>query len=314
MTQDSKHPSNKDSGTKDNATPDHNSEKANTGIKVRRWIWWICVATLLLFLAQYIEGFQRNLLVPSLVIVLLAFAASARAFYIQFTNNHGTGLEAHLRSASIVLLGLCVCGFLFWFNVLRCRNTRIVQFDSRLVHTPSDPPYPPTTTIGGVQFSKGMADVRFYVTPKEVSIQNLDFQIGLDHKLTSTCIFDIGQIGQYSDVKLFPPQQAMTAIGIVDEHGSNQTIVLDPGTKGAFEVGKSFGPVWRIQCAEVLHDTTLQLVLMAGQPLSFESKADLKWIPTSIDAWGSFDSRENDGSVHNHPFHIRMRLTPPHSN
>ena len=56
---------------------------------------WMCLAGLLLFLAQYVEGFDPKLLFPSLIIVFCGFVASATAFWIQYTNNNGIHLDAH---------------------------------------------------------------------------------------------------------------------------------------------------------------------------------------------------------------------------
>jgi hypothetical protein len=93
------------------ATPQRGKNK---GVHVRAWIWWLCLSGLLFFLAQYLESYDRKYLVPSLVVVLLGCVASARAFWIQYVNNHGKHLDAHLRAAGIILIGVVFCGWLWW--------------------------------------------------------------------------------------------------------------------------------------------------------------------------------------------------------
>ena len=111
MDKDTDNHSCENASAKNDASPNPTNNK---GSRVRAWIWWLCIAGLLLFLAQYVESFDHALVIPSLVIVLLAFVASARSFWIQYTNHHGKHLDAHIKSAGILMVGLIVCGWLFW--------------------------------------------------------------------------------------------------------------------------------------------------------------------------------------------------------
>ena len=76
----------------------------------------MCIAGLLLFLAQYVEGFHHTLIMPSLLIASLGSLASAIAFWIQYTNNNGRHVDGYIRATLILFLGLAICAALYWWN------------------------------------------------------------------------------------------------------------------------------------------------------------------------------------------------------
>jgi hypothetical protein len=117
MHQNAKNPTEKQSGAQENAGgPGDNRGGVKTKTRTRAWLWWMCTAGLLLFLAQYVEGFNSHLIVPSLLFVFLAFAASARSFWIQYTTNNGSRFDGYVRAACIVFVGVASSAGLLWWH------------------------------------------------------------------------------------------------------------------------------------------------------------------------------------------------------
>jgi hypothetical protein len=117
MQKNTKDPIDKHSSAENHAAPSDEKKggvKAKT--KVRAWLWWMCLAGLLLFLAQYVEGFHHTLIIPSLLIASLGSLASAIAFWIQYTNNNGRHIDGYIRASLILFLGLAICAGLYWWN------------------------------------------------------------------------------------------------------------------------------------------------------------------------------------------------------
>ena len=125
------------------------------------------------------------------------------------------------------------------------------------------------------------------------------------HKLfvsTKAVIFDMKQVTQFPGVTIIPPETPKRAIKIIGQNGREELIPLDAAiTSGV----KPFGPVWRVRCAEVFNDSTLEVVFDVGQ--SPGARKETNWSPTLIEAWGSFESG-NGNDAPSVPFHVKQLL------
>lgn len=240
------------------------------------WVQNTVVALAILFLTGLIGGVMKN---PKIIIVFSAIGLTVIVWFI-----------------AIALLT----------EYDRPKDERAVQFDSRIARNPSDNPYPTNLTIGGVTFDKSKADVRFTISPKKYSIKNLDFSIGFDRGISPAVIFNMGQVSSFRGVTFIPPEIPTMMVKIKEEDGQEMMIPLDAGAAGLL-IGNPFGPVWRVHCDEILHDSTLELILKVGQAPPPGTQAAAKWSPTVVEAWGSFDA-EGENGVHSVPFHIKQML------
>jgi hypothetical protein len=210
-----------------------------------------------------------------------------------------------LVSVGIPMLIAIVIGFAY---IITWPPERAVTFDAYIAHRPSDPPYPSNTIIGGIKFEGNLVDVRVDVTPREYSIQNLDFRVVLDGDTSLAMIFDMGIIGQYPGVSIFRPEISGMAIKIIDADGKPKIFPLDSGNTGIISAVKPVGPVWRVHCEEAFADATLRLVIMAGRFSEHPRNPD--WSPTTIDVWGNFEAKGQSGTKTKH-FHIKTLFIPP---
>jgi hypothetical protein len=155
-----------------------------------------------------------------------------------------------------------------------------------------EPPYPPNTTIGGLSFGKGDADIRLEFETGSVPIYALDFNVQIDRSIRPTLILGIGKLEGFSEIKCEPAQSVQLAAQTLNSQGIRSTISLEPvSTADNVTMGPGIASVFRIRCPEIPHDSKLRLAVQA-RPLGAAAE---KWKPRRLDIVGTYEFQNGSG-------------------
>jgi len=174
-------------------------------------------------------------------------------------------------------------------------TNEMIKFEARLV---SFDGYPPGTSIGGMPFEKGFAYLKLDVKSQNKTIKNLDVKVALEKYLSQETIFDVAQISTFTGVTCFPAiDPGPLAIQGITQNGSNYTLPLEGGLQSPLvSQAKPFGPLWRIHCEEIFHNSTMSFAIKTKN-----MKNPMEpWQPVEIDVLGSYDI-DGSGGIHNYP-------------
>jgi hypothetical protein len=83
---------------------------------VRRYLFFAFLAGVAGLASQYVESFDHRLLLPSLVLLFIAFFLGACSLWVLLRNHHATKFNAYLCSIPVGMCGLVLCGFLYFFE------------------------------------------------------------------------------------------------------------------------------------------------------------------------------------------------------